>query len=277
MAVIRVNKTNDYTVMSNYHLKDKRLTLKAKGLLSLILSLPDNWNYTVGGLVAICLEKESAVKSALNELKKYGYLRIDKIKPTKENGGRYEYIYNIFEQPQEQQEEEKQGEESQEVEKQGVEKQGVENQPLEIQPLENRPLYKDTNISNTNKLNTNKLNTKKTINKKIDYEHIKDMYNDTCVSFPKAKSLSDDRKKAIKARLNKYTIEQMKEMFEKAEKSDFLKGSNTRNWQANFDWLMKDSNFAKVLDGNYDNRKTKQEEKGNGDTFKLVDNLGLNL
>lgn len=147
MAVIRVNKTTDYTVMSNFHLKDKRLNLKAKGLLSVILSLPNDWNYTIGGLVAICLESESAVKSALNDLKKYGYLRVDKIKPNKENGGRYEYIYNIFEQPCE----------SEVIEKQEKEIQGVEKQPLENQPIENNPLYKDTNKSNTNnKINNNK-------------------------------------------------------------------------------------------------------------------------
>jgi len=134
MAVFRVNKATGYTVMSNFHLRDKRLSLKAKGLLSLILSLPDTWNYSLGGLVSICIESEGAVKTALKELKQYGYLRIDKVKPTKENGGRYEYIYNIFEQP---------------TEKQEVEIQGVEIQPLEIQPLENYPLYKETNKSNT--------------------------------------------------------------------------------------------------------------------------------
>lgn len=140
MAVFRVNKTADYTVMSNFHLKDKRLSLKAKGMLSLILSLPENWNYTIGGLVAICLEREGAVKTALSELKKCGYLRVDKIRPNKENGGRYEYIYNIFEQPNV---------------KQTVEFQGIENQPLEFQGIENQPLYKDTNLLNTDLLNTN--------------------------------------------------------------------------------------------------------------------------
>ena len=150
MAVIRVNKTTDYTIMSNFHLKDKRLSLKAKGLLSLILSLPNDWNYTIGGLISLCVENESAVKSALSELKKYGYLQIDKFKPTKENGGRFEYVYNIYEHPKEKQEVEIQDEEKQEVEIQGV-----ENQPLEILPLENDPLYKDTNKLNTNNKNTN--------------------------------------------------------------------------------------------------------------------------
>ena len=159
MAVIRVNKTTDYTIMSNFHLKDKRLSLKAKGLLSLILSLPNDWNYTIGGLVSICLESESAVKSALNELKKYGYLKVDKIAPNKENGGRYEYIYNIFEQP---------------TEKQTEEIQGIENLPLENQSVENHPLYKDTNKTNTNNKNTNISNkdNKKKERKTTGYDEI---------------------------------------------------------------------------------------------------------
>lgn len=95
---------------------------------------------------------------------------------------------------------------------------------------------------------------------RIDYQLIADMYNDICISLPRITTLSDARKKSIKARLNKFSIEQFKEMFEKAEASDFLKGSNDKNWQANFDWLIKDGNFAKVLDGNY-NRKQKSKSK----------------
>lgn len=98
---------------------------------------------------------------------------------------------------------------------------------------------------------------------KIDYQLIADMYNDICISFPRLTVLSDKRKKSIKARLNTYSIEQIKEVFTKAESSDFLKGSNSRDWQANFDWLMKDSNFAKVLDGNYDNKGTAQKPADN--------------
>ena len=95
----------------------------------------------------------------------------------------------------------------------------------------------------------------------IDYIHIRDMFNDTCVSFPRLTTLSDKRKQAIKARLNTYTVEQFGEMFRKAEASSFLKGSNNRNWQANFDWLVKDSNFAKVLDGNYDDKPNQEPVK----------------
>ena len=89
---------------------------------------------------------------------------------------------------------------------------------------------------------------------RIDYELIARMYNDTCVSFPHLTTLSDARKKAIKARLNKYTIEDLQRAFELAEASDFLKGNNGRNWSANFDLIIKDTNIAKILDGNYNNR-----------------------
>ena len=79
------------------------------------------------------------------------------------------------------------------------------------------------------------------------------MYNTICTSLPRMTTLSDKRKEAIAARLKHYTVDQFREMFTKAENSAFLKGSNNRNWTANFDWLIKDANFAKVLDGNYDN------------------------
>jgi predicted phage replisome organizer len=88
----------------------------------------------------------------------------------------------------------------------------------------------------------------------IDYQQIADMYNDTCVSFPRLTTLSDARKKAIRARLNTYTIDDFALMFAKAEASSFLKGGNDRNWSATFDWMIKDSNMAKILDGNYDNK-----------------------
>ena len=88
---------------------------------------------------------------------------------------------------------------------------------------------------------------------KINYQEIADMYNTICTSLPRMTTLSDKRKEAIAARLKHYTVDQFREMFTKAENSAFLKGSNNRNWTANFDWLIKDANFAKVLDGNYDN------------------------
>lgn len=98
MAVFRVNKTKDYTTMSNYHFKDNRITLKAKGLLSQMLSLPEDWDYSIQGLVAINKENEVAISGALDELKKYNYLIISKERNEK---GQFEYVYDIYEQPNE--------------------------------------------------------------------------------------------------------------------------------------------------------------------------------
>ena len=69
MAVIRVEKNSNYTTMSNKHLRDKRISLKAKGLLSQMLSLPDDWGYSVGGLASVNQEGEKAIISTLKELK----------------------------------------------------------------------------------------------------------------------------------------------------------------------------------------------------------------
>lgn len=97
---------------------------------------------------------------------------------------------------------------------------------------------------------------------KIDYKGIVAAFNSICVSFPSVKALSDARKKAIKARLNTYSIDDFKTLFEKAEASSFLKGKNSSNWSATFDWLIKDSNMAKVLDGNYDDKPVTCRQTG---------------
>lgn len=143
MATIRVHKTKNYTVMSNTHLRDKNLSLKAKGLLSVMLSLPDNWEYSIAGLVAISKENETAVKSALNELKDNNYVVVIKEKPTKNNGGRIKYSYDVYEEPK----------------KQGTEKQGVENLGVEFQGIESNTQL-NTKESSTNKQNTDILNIK---------------------------------------------------------------------------------------------------------------------
>ncbi len=75
MAVFRVERTNNYTVMSNYHLRDKNLSLKAKGLLSQMLSLPEDWDYTLAGLARINAEGKDAIRAAVVELEKAGYVQ----------------------------------------------------------------------------------------------------------------------------------------------------------------------------------------------------------
>ena len=131
-SIIRVEKNKNYTTMSNFHLKEKEMSLKAIGLLSKILSLPDNWDYSIAGLVSICKENETAIKSALDELKTFGYLKVIKKMPNETQTGRIEYEYIIYEEPQ---------------------KQYTEKQDIDF-------LY----VENQRQLNTNKLNTKNNTN-----------------------------------------------------------------------------------------------------------------
>ena len=78
MAVFKIEKNSNYTVMSNYHLRDKNLSYKAKGLLSFMLSLPAEWDYSINGLVAISKEGVKAIRNILQELQQNGYLVIEK-------------------------------------------------------------------------------------------------------------------------------------------------------------------------------------------------------
>lgn len=141
MAKFKVKKTKDYTIMSNYHLKEKNMSLKAKGLLSVMLSLPDNWDYSIAGLVAISQENETAIKSALSELKQFGYLEVIKLMPNESETGRIDYIYNVYEKP-----------------KQEVEKQEVENLPLEFLDVENQGQLNTNNKILNNKYNNININ-----------------------------------------------------------------------------------------------------------------------
>ena len=164
IAVIRVIKNKDYTVMSNMHLKDKRLSLKAIGLLSIILSLPDYWHYTVNGLVGIVKDGERAVNGALSELKENGYLRIEKLYPNKDGRSKIEYQYIFSETPQD----------PQNVPlEQDLQNVGLQNVGLQNVGLQNVGTYKYTNKSNTNKSNTNKPNTNKQSKHKYgEYQHV---------------------------------------------------------------------------------------------------------
>ena len=96
MAVFKIEKNNNYTVMSNYHLRDKNLSYKAKGLLSFMLSLPENWDYSLTGLCSVSKESRDGIRSILKELQEYHYLEIEKVRGEK---GYFEYNYLIYEIP----------------------------------------------------------------------------------------------------------------------------------------------------------------------------------
>ena len=97
MAVMRINKTTDYTVMSNYHFREKDMSLKAKGLLSLMLSLPEDWDFTIKGLANLNKDGVDGVRAALEELKSFGYLKVTRER--NEKGQVSGTVYDIYEKP----------------------------------------------------------------------------------------------------------------------------------------------------------------------------------
>lgn len=265
MSVIRVNKTKNYTVMSNEHLKDKRLSLKAKGLLSVMLSLPDTWDYSISGLVAICKESETAVKSTLNELKSCGYLVVTKKMPNETESGRIEYVYDILEKAQTG---------KQAVEKQGVEKQGVENLGVENLGVENvRQL--STKESSTDKSNTN---NKKKEGKRAGYDEIIDSYTDNAelrssiVEFVKMRKMM---KKPLTDKALSLLLTSKKGLdglaSTDAEKIDIVQQSIMRGWMGFFPLKDREakkstvsrettSGFNKKADADYYYQSTGDEE-----------------
>lgn len=143
MSVFRIHKNANFTVMSNHHFKEKGMSLKAKGLLSLMLSLPDDWNYSVSGLVTLSKDGKDSVMSALAELEEFGYLK--RTRKTNSKGQFSGIEYNIFEEPQK--------------EIPVAVKQNSDIQHSEKLNAENPPQL-NTNKLNTKELNNNKLNTK---------------------------------------------------------------------------------------------------------------------
>ena len=95
-TVFRIEKNREFVVISNKFLRNKEMSLKAKGLLALCLSLPETWDYSLNGLVAICKENHTAIRSSLKELEKFGHLKRNRIKDAK---GKFMYEYIIFEEP----------------------------------------------------------------------------------------------------------------------------------------------------------------------------------
>lgn len=146
MAVFRVHKNENYTVLSNYHFKEKGMSLKAKGLLSLMLSLPENWDYSAAGLVTLSKDGKDSVNAALKELEKFGYLR--RTQAYDASGKFRGYNYEIFEQPTEVK-----------TEKPTTDKPFAEN-PSTVKPTTENPPQLNKKELNIKKLSTEKLNTK---------------------------------------------------------------------------------------------------------------------
>lgn len=148
MPVFRVEKTSNYTVMSNHHLQNRDLSLKAKGLLSLMLSLPEGWDYTLNGLTVI-LHKDGidSVRTAMRELEKNGYLVRRRIRNDKGHLTTTEYI--IYENPQ-----------------RNLDDQPIEEKPILENPMLDNPIQEKPILDNPIQLITNELN-KQEVNKNV--------------------------------------------------------------------------------------------------------------
>lgn len=169
MSVIRVNNTKGFTVMSNYHFQDKEISLKAKGLLGLMLSLPSNWDYSVNGLIAIVKENKAAVQTALKELEEHKYLKRTRVQ---DETGRFDYIYDIYEKPYDK--------------LPWTENRCTDIQCTEVQCTENQPQI-NTNKQSTNKQNTKELNTNEYKEKNIKKESV----NSVIAEYTENKDLQD--------------------------------------------------------------------------------------
>lgn len=156
MAVIRIHKTQDYTVMSNHHLKNKELSLKSKGLLSMILSLPDGWNYTTRGLASICKEGVDSIGTALKELENAGYIQRNLLRDNKGKITDTEYV--IFETPQPKPEQEQPDMEPPNTALPCTDYPHTENPYMDMPCTENTAQL-NTNILNKKELNTDLSNT----------------------------------------------------------------------------------------------------------------------
>ena len=142
MAVFRIEKTRDYTVMSNHHLRDKSLSLKAKGLLSLMLSLPEEWDYTTKGLARICKDGVDSICAGVRELEEHGYVIRQRVRNPNGQLGAIEYT--ILEQPR----------------PPGPEKPEREN-PVLDNPEQASPVLEEPEQENPAQLNTNRSSKEK--------------------------------------------------------------------------------------------------------------------
>lgn len=168
MPVFRIEKTKNYTVMSNHHLKNANISLKAKGLLSVMLSLPDKWNYTLKGLASICKEGIDSVRNGINELEKAGYIQRNRLRSDTGKFSDIEYV--IYEQPLETFEKHPE-----------LENPILDNPTLENSDSDNPMLEKATQLNkeiiNKKDLNTDCINYPSINHKESENKNWTDIYN----------------------------------------------------------------------------------------------------
>lgn len=232
-AMILLESMPDGHLYSNILLKLYLRSLKDNGRLMLNGTIP----YNSQMLASVTRHQIGTVEKALDIFKQLGFVEV------LDSGAMYMMdIQNFI------------GKSSTEADRKRIYRSRIENEKKHEQIPEQTPGQMSGQMSG--QISTRDRDRDRNINRdRNTYQQIVDMYNNTCVSFPHLTKLSDKRKKAIRARLRSYSMEDFRQLFEIAEGSSFLKGQNSRNWSATFDWLIADSNMAKVLDGNYADKK----------------------
>lgn len=259
--IFRVEKTKDYTVMSNYHLREKNMSLKAKGLLSWMLSNEDGWDYSIAGIVSNCKENETAIRSTLQELQRFGYLEIKKCMPDT-NIPKIHYEYLVHEQAIE-----NLALENLDVEDLDTENQDVED-PGQINTNEINTKIRNTNERNTKEENTSQpsflgsANSLKKSHTKKDVDNFIELFNIHCSKLSKVKAITDKRKKAIQFLIKNYSWDDIITVFDLTQESDFLTGNNDRGWKANIDFILREDKFVSILEGKYNNKKKVKSADG---------------
>lgn len=233
MAILRNRTQGGFTIVDNYALRDERLSLKAVGLLVKMLSLPDRWDFSEAGLVAIVKDGQSSVRSGLKELEEYGYLVRTRVK---DESGRFSDC---------------------EWEVRAV--------PEGIPQLENHNVVSPNLDTVDNKAlkeeRTNEPSTKEREEetRKSAVEELAWIYNTTCQSLPKCRAVTDKRRRAARTLLKTFTVEDFREICRKAQDSSFMRGENDRGWRADFDFLVSERGAAATLEGRYDDRRPVQQ------------------
>lgn len=257
----RVVKNHNYTTISNICLRTKTMSLKAKGLLTVCLSLPDDWDYSIAGLVTLSKDGRDSVTKALEELEKHGFLVIEKSR----SSGAFTSFYTFYENPE-------------------------ENPSFKIETPENRDFHRNgfsdtakpmrenrcgfTVTENHKQINTNnkvlKLNTKtneqmsllKTEDSAFNEIDLFNLYKEICIHFSQPKKLTNSRKEKSKKRLSENPQKEFWEVvFRNAEKSVFIRKSSFFS----FDWVLaNDINALKVYEGKYNKQEISNENVASG-------------
>ena len=243
MNKVTRKKTSKYTTISNGFLRDNNLSLKAKGFLTVIMALPDDWDFSIKGICSVLKEGKTAIYGVVQELKENRYC---KTTPSRDEKGLILGLdYMFYEEPYE---EEPNKEEPQQ-----------DNPHSENRDMDNMPQLntKDDKENNRTKDLPNKEEKDKSFSKKehIDYDAIVKCWNETNPTLSNVKMLNNKRKEQIRNLLasNNATVDDLMKAIKIISMSSFCQGKNDRNWRASFDWLIKDTKscFSRLFEGAY--------------------------